>query len=81
MVEPPFGSVELIKQRNDLRVIEAVITKPLPDMGPVFLLYMGVVVLVVGPASCKLHGVLSVSEVSPKMMIQELRAVVTVKPQ
>ncbi len=81
MEEPPFGSVELIEQRDDLRVVEAVIPKPLSDVGPVLLFHMGVVILVIGPAAGKLHGMLSVGEVSQEMMIQELRAVVTVKSQ
>ena len=46
--EPPFGDVELVKELNQGRPLKALITKPLPDMGPVLLLDMGVVILLVG---------------------------------
>jgi hypothetical protein len=63
VVEPPFGGIEFIEQGYDLRVIEAVITKPLPDRGPVFLLHMGVIVLVIGSATGKLRGMFPAGEV------------------
>ena len=72
MEEPLFGSVELIEQRNDLGVIEPVIAEPLPDMGPVFLFDMGVVILVVGPAPGKLYGLFSPGKVPHKMIIEKL---------
>src|SRR5512141_1300304 len=57
------------------------VSKPLPDMGPVLLFYMGVIVLVVRPASGKLHGFVSLVKVSHQMPIQELRAVIAVEPK
>src|ERR1700690_3771009 len=49
-------------------------------MGPVLLLNVRVVVLVVSSASSKLDGLFSVREVSKQVMVQELRAVVRIKP-
>jgi len=57
------------------------VSKPLPDMGPVFLFHMGVIVLVIGPASGKLYGLISLVKVPHQMPIQELRAVIAVKPK
>src|SRR5512139_3480452 len=57
------------------------VSKPLPDMGPVFLLHMSVIVIVIGPASGKLHGLISLVKVPHQMPIQELRAVIAVKPK
>ena len=50
-------------------------------MGPVFLFYMGVIVLVIGSTSGKLHGLISLVKVLHQMPIQELRAVIAVKPK
>ncbi len=50
-------------------------------MGPVFLFHMGVIVLMIGPASGKLHGLISLVKVAHQMPIQELRAVIAVKPK
>ena len=57
------------------------VSKPLPDMGPVLLFYMGVIVLMIGPGSGKLHGFVSLVQVLHQMPIQELRAVIAVKPK
>ena len=50
-------------------------------MGPVLLLDMGIIVLVIGSASGKLHGLVSLVKVPHQMPIQELRAVIAVKPK
>src|SRR4030042_3770945 len=57
------------------------ISKPLPDMGPVFLFHMSVIVLMIGSASGELHGLISLVKVPHQMPIQELRAVIAVKPE
>src|SRR5512139_2163316 len=57
------------------------VSKPLSDMGPVFLFHMSIIVLVIGSASGKLHGLISLIKVFHQMPIQELRAVITVKPK
>jgi hypothetical protein len=57
------------------------VSKPLPDMSPVFLFHMSVIVLMIGPASGELHGFLSLIKVPHQMPIQELRAVIAVKPK
>src|SRR5271157_3844509 len=50
-------------------------------MGPVLLLDMGVIVFMIGPASGKLHGLLSLVKVPHQMPIQELGAVIAIKPK
>jgi hypothetical protein len=50
-------------------------------MGPVLLLDMGVIVFMIGPASGKLHGLVPLVKVPHQMPIQELRAVIAVKPK
>ncbi len=57
------------------------VSKPLPDMGPVFLFYMSVIVFMIGSASGKLHRLISLVKVPHQMPIQELRAVIGVKPK
>src|SRR5512139_2126754 len=57
------------------------VSKPLPDMGPVFLFHMSVIILMIGSASGKLHGLISLVKVPHQMPIQELRAVIAVKPK
>jgi len=42
---------------------------------------MGVIVLMIGPASGKLHGLISLVKVPHKMPIQELPAIIGVKPK
>jgi hypothetical protein len=56
------------------------VSKPLPDMGPVFLFDVGVIVFMIGPASGKLYGLLSL-KVLHQMPVQELPAVIAVKPK
>src|SRR5512143_82641 len=57
------------------------ISKPLPDMSPVFLLHMSIIVLMIGSASSKLYGLLSLMKVLHQVPIQKLRAVIAVKPE
>jgi len=49
LVERPLVDIEIIDQRHELLLVEAVVTEQLPDMRPVFLFDMGVVVLFVSP--------------------------------
>src|SRR5512139_1760493 len=57
------------------------VSKPLSDMGPVFLFHMSVIVLMIGSTSGKLHGLISLVKVPHQMPIQELRAVIAVQPK
>ena len=50
-------------------------------MGPVFLFYVGIVILVIGPASGKLDGSFSVAEIAEEMIIEELAAVIGIKAE
>ena len=56
MKESPFLGIEVIEERDDLGIIEALISEPLADMSPVFLFDMGVVIFVIGAASGELDG-------------------------
>lgn len=59
MKQPPFLGIEIAKEMDNIRIVEPMISEPLSDMGPVFLFYMGVVILVIGPASGKLYWLFS----------------------
>ena len=62
--EPPFLGIEVVEGRHDIGIIQAVVSDPLPYVRPVFLFDMGVVIFVVGPASCELDGLFSFGKVS-----------------
>ena len=79
--QSPFGLIELIEKGNDLRDIEPMVSEPLSDVSPVFLFDMGVVVLVVSSAPCKLYTLVSCRKVSEEMIIEELRTVIGVESQ
>ena len=59
----------------------SVVSKPLPDRGPVFLFYMGVIILMIGSASDKLDGVIPLSEVFHQVPVEEFGAVIAVKAE
>lgn len=48
-------------------------------MGPVFLFYVSVIIFVVGSASGELDGLFSLGKMSEQVVIEELRAVVTIE--
>jgi hypothetical protein len=39
-----LGGIEFIHERDDVRRLQTIVTEPLPHLGPVFLLHMGIVV-------------------------------------
>src|SRR4030042_4435734 len=57
------------------------VSKPLSHVGPVLLLNVGVIVLMIGPSSGELHGLISLVKVPHQMPIQELRPVIAIKPK
>ena len=69
MKEFPFFCVEVVKDRDYLGVVQAIITKPLSYVSPVFLFHMGVVIFVVCPASGELDGFFSFRKMSQEVMI------------
>lgn len=81
MIESPFLGVEVIHESYEDVFIESVVSKPFPDMGPVFLFYMGVIILMIGSASGKLDGVIPLSEVSHQGPVKEFGAVIAVKAE
>jgi hypothetical protein len=79
MKESPLVSVEVIKEGDKGRVIEALVTEPLADVGPVFLFDMSVVIFVVGTGASKLDGMFSLCEVLEEMIIEELTSIVAIE--
>jgi len=77
--EPPFGSVKFIKQLNKDWVFESSIAQPLPDMGPVLLLDMRVVILLIWLGSSELNRMFPILEVSDQMPLEEFAAVVAIE--
>ena len=57
------------------------VSEPLPDMSPVLLLDMGVVVRVIGSGAGELNRLDSISKVTPKMVIYEFTSVISVEPK
>ena len=76
MEEPPFRGVEVIEQRDDSRIIEALVAEPLSEVGPAVLFNVRVVIRAVSSASGKLDRTFPLRKMSEQVMVQELRAVV-----
>jgi len=64
MGESPFLGIEVIEERDDSGIIEALIAEPLADVCPVLLFDMGVIILVISTATGKRDGVLSFGKMS-----------------
>lgn len=62
-------------------VVDAIILQELPDMGPVFLFDMGVVVAPVGSGTGKFDGIRVVQKIMSEVVIEELGAVIDMKAQ
>ncbi len=57
--ESPFFGIEVIEERDDFGIIEALISEPLADVCPVLLFDMGVIIFVIGTATGKVDGMIS----------------------
>jgi len=77
-VQPQLVGVKIVHGLDGFRGIVAVPTDEFADMGPVFLLDMGVVVFFVGPAAGEVD--LAIRTVFFDMVVDELAAVVDVQP-
>ena len=55
------------------------VAKPLADMGPVFLFYVGVIIFMIGTASGELDGLFSLGKMFEEVVIEELGSVVTIE--
>ena len=64
MKEPPLFGIEVVEERDDSGVIEALIAEPLADVGPVLLFDMGVIIFVISAATGKMDGTLSLGKIS-----------------
>lgn len=62
-------------------MIEAFISEPLADVGPVFLFEVSVVLFVVGAAAGELDGVGSLVEVTEEVVVEEFGAVIAVEAE
>ena len=81
MEEPPLVRIEVIEERDNVRIIEALVAEPLTDVGPVFLFDVSVVIFVVGTGASKLYGALSLCEMSEEVIIKELAAIITIEAE
>jgi hypothetical protein len=81
MKESPFKGIEVIEERDDFGIIEALVAEPLADMGPVFLLDMGIIVFMIGAASSELNGFIPFGKVSEEVIIEKLASVVTIEAE
>jgi hypothetical protein len=79
--QEPLLGMELVEEHHDPWISKSFIAQPLSDMGPVLLLHMGVIVLVVGPASGELDGVFSVGKMTHEVVVEKLRAVIAIETQ
>jgi len=79
--EPPFLGIEVVEGRHDVGIIQAIVADPLPYVRPVFLLDVGVVIFVVGPASCELDGLFSFGKVSQEVIVEELASVIAIEAE
>ena len=59
MEESPLFGIEVIEERDDSGIIEALIPEPLADVCPVLLFDMGVIIFVIGTATSKVDGMIS----------------------
>ena len=81
MKEPPLVAIEVIEERDNVRIIESLVTEPLADVGPVFLFDMGIVIFVVGSGARKLDGAFSLCEMFEEVVIEELAAVIGIEAE
>ena len=75
----PLVGIEVVDEFDQFRIVEAVVSEQLPDIAPVFLFDMGIVVFLVGSGSGELDSWLMVGEVPQQVMVEELGAVVTIE--
>lgn len=76
-----FVGIQVIQQWDDGRIVEAQIAEILADIGPVFLLDVGIVVAVVGSTACVLDRPATFGEVVEQMIVEELPTVVGVEAE
>lgn len=77
--QAPFAGVEVVHERDQLGVIEAVIAEELPHLAPVLLLDMGVVVLPVGAGTGEGRSLRVAAEVAQQVGVEEFGAVVAIE--
>ena len=64
MKESPLFGIEVIEERDDFGIIEALISEPLADVCPVLLFDMGVIIFVVSTATGKIDRTFSFGKMS-----------------
>ena len=79
--EAPFVVVEIVEGRDDLGILKTAIGKPLPDLSPVFLFDVSVVIFLVGPGASELDRILTVLKVTDEVPIEELGAIVAIEAE
>ena len=79
--EAPFVAVEIVESCDDLGILKAAIGKPLPDLSPVFLFDVCVVIFFVRSRTRELDRVLTVLEVTDEMPVEKLGPIVAIKAE
>lgn len=81
MKEPPFIPGEFVEKGDQGRIVETFVSEPLPYMGPVLLLDVGIVILVIAPGASKGNRLWSFRKVPHEMVVQEFGTVITIEPE
>lgn len=81
MKESPLLCVKAIQKINHPGIIKPVVSDPLPHMGPVLLLYMGIVVFMIGTAAGKGNRPSSFRKIPVEVVIEKLGTVIAVKTE
>ena len=69
MIEPPFGTIEIVHKIDYSPFIKPVVPEPLPDMSPVFLFNMDIIIFVIVARTRKLNWLDSIGKVVQKMIV------------
>src|SRR5512137_381573 len=72
VVEGP-GSVEVVDRGDQVAPLDALVAQQLPDVGPVLLLDMGLIVLLVRATARELHGLGALGPETQEVVVEELR--------
>ena len=81
MIQSPLALIEIVHHADNLSFIKPVVAEPLPDVSPVLLLDMGVIIAVIRTGAGKLNRFNPISEVAPEMMVYEFTAVISVEAE
>ena len=79
MKKSPLFGIEVIEERDNSGIIQALVAEPLADVCPVLLFDMGVIIFVISTATGKMDGTFSFGKMSQEVVIEKLAAIVAIK--